>query len=93
MDIFEGAGYTDRTKGIYKIDLLTTAVNDLVFTDRPLLNQIVRELATLLSVRYESPPDKILLAFFESEAGAKSTPNPIIRRRNLDQWLWLETMQ
>lgn len=83
-----------NTGGKLKAFFLLQDVKGLVFTKRPVLDQLIQELAVTFSVRYEGPPDAALDAFFKSEAGAESSLNPAIRRRNLNERWWLvETMR
>lgn len=84
---------TGHIIGIYKTNFLRERVNDLVFDDNPLLTNLVQELALMFHVRYERRPDEMLLEFYKSETGAKSSQNTIIRQQKLDKYLWIESMQ
>lgn len=95
MDMFDTADedISLRTIGKLKWHFLKIGVNDLVFDGRPLLTKLIKDLALMFSVRYESPPDGALLDFFKSEAGAQSSANPIIRMQKLDRWFWVDALR
>lgn len=91
--IFDEVADTGATEGDLKQLFLILRSQTLVFFNHSLLNKLVQELALTFAMRYGSPPEKALLALFESDAGAQISRNPIIRRQNLNRWWLIEVIQ